>query len=220
MSSRSLRDHLLRRRTLLLPTWKGWLLLLLVTGVGATLAVRSWPGFLTVHRPCGGQVLVLEGWLTDDLLEDVVREFRDGGYRRLVTTGGPLAHGSYLREYGTYAELSRRSLEAMGLEPEKLEAVPAPRVVRGRTLASVRALRDWLERHPEIESLDVITLGAHARRTLLVYERILGETHRVGVFALEDPRFEGRPWWRTSSGVRSIIGETIAYLYGLLFSLD
>ena len=34
--------------------------------------------------------------------------------------------------------------------------------------------------------------------------------------ALEDGQFDWKHWWRTSLGVRTVIGETIAYAYARL----
>ncbi len=219
-SKRSFLSWFFKRKSLIVPTWKGWfviLLLLISSGIGIGLYL---PKFLTIHRPIGGEVLVLEGWLNDDLLEEVAVRFKEGGYKRLVTTGGPLAHGTYLKEYKNYAELSKRSLIAIGFEESLITAVPAPKVQRQRTLASVNAFKAWLKAEGKTQKFDIITLGAHSRRTFMIYEHILGEEFEIGVHALPDPRFEGRAWYRTSAGVRSLLSETIAYFYGLLFSLD
>jgi hypothetical protein len=35
----------------------------------------------------------------------------------------------------------------------------------------------------------------------------------VGVIAAPDPEYDANKWWASSSGVRTLIGETIAYLY-------
>jgi hypothetical protein len=50
-----------------------------------------------------------------------------------------------------------------------------------------------------------------------VFEKALGPGVRVGVHAAPDPRFDLAHWWRSSEGVRSVLGETIAYVYARLF---
>ena len=79
-------------------------------------------------------------------------------------------------------------------------------------------MRRWLESQGiRSTSLDVITLGPHARRSRLLFEKALGPGVRVGVLAVPDPRFDLAHWWRSSEGVRSVLGETIAYVYARLF---
>lgn len=46
--------------------------------------------WLTVNAPVEADVLILEGWTSPEITEQVVREFRNGSYKFLITTGGPL----------------------------------------------------------------------------------------------------------------------------------
>ena len=68
-----------------------------------------------------------------------------------------------------------------------------------------------------MKALNVATVGAHARRSKLLFEKAFGPTTRVGVVALEDPEYDPMHWWRTSEGVREVLGESIAYVYARLF---
>jgi hypothetical protein len=52
---------LLRRQECLLPTWRGWLLLLLAGLLLATVAVRKAQSFLAINDPVAGGALVIEG---------------------------------------------------------------------------------------------------------------------------------------------------------------
>ena len=108
----------------------------------------------------------------------------------------------------------------MGLDTNAVQAVPAPLVRTDRTYASAVALRDWLHGHGgPVAGLNVISVGPHARRTRLLFERALGQGTTVGIIALEDREYDPGRWWKSSQGFRTVTGEWLAYGYArLLFS--
>jgi hypothetical protein len=170
--------------------------------------------FLAVHDPASAEVLVVEGWAADSALQAAAREFAQGGYEQVYVTGGPIAWGAPLSEYKTYAALGAAVLEHFGVPADRLQAVPAPRVKRDRTYASALALNDWLASHQQSpKALNVVTIGPHARRSRLLYERAFPDGCRIGVIPVEPEEFEPRRWWAYSAGVRSVLGETVAYVY-------
>ena len=93
------------RRQCLVPTLRGWLLLLLSLGALAIIGAREMGPFLMVNNPVPGGVLVVEGWLPDYAMEATVAEFNRNHYDKLFVTGIPLTQGAPLSEYKTYAEL-------------------------------------------------------------------------------------------------------------------
>lgn len=206
--------RLVRVRPCPVPTAAGWLLLLLGASVAVVGWVRAVHPFLALDAPVPATLLVVEGWLPDQAIERAVARFRDGDYDALVVTGGPLDRGARLSRYATHAHAGAAVAVAAGAPPGAVHAVPAPPVVRDRTLASALALGQWLhasERAPA--SLNVVTLGPHARRSRLLFRRALGPQTQVGVIAEADPGYDAQRWWRSSSGVRAVSGEWIAYLY-------
>jgi hypothetical protein len=101
-------------------------------------------GYLAKTEPVGGEFLVVEGWLPDEGLRQARRRFEEGGYRRMLVTGGPLLKGYALARYNTYAALAAATLADMGLNPALMVEIPGPPVLRDRTYASARAVSDWL----------------------------------------------------------------------------
>ena len=87
-------------------------------------------------------------------------------------------------------------------------------MTRDRTYGSAVALRDWLHAHQiTLTHLNVLTEGAHARRTWMLYQKAFGKTVTVGIISVPSPDFAPGDWWRNSEGVREVIDESIAYLY-------
>jgi len=205
---------LLKRRECTVPTWRGWLALFVALGLAGFAAVRGVYGFLAVQDPAPGGVLAVEGWAPDYVLAETLAEFRRHPYAGIFVTGVPLEQGEPLSEYKTFAELSAAILIRMGADPQTVHAVPSPAVSQDRTYSTAVVLRRWLREHGlASEKVNVMTLGAHSRRTLLLYEKAFGPSARVGIVAIDTHDFDSAHWWRSSQGFRVVIGEVIAWLY-------
>ena len=205
---------LMRRRDCWVPTWRGWLVLLFGAGLAFVLVARSLDGFLSVTDSIPGGALVVEGWASDYVLDAAVSEFKTHPYQKLFVTGGPIQHGAPLSEYRTQAEFGGAVLNKRGLGSEIVQVVPSPSVPQDRTFTMAVTLKKWLLEHGvTVKSVNVVTDGPHARRSRLLYEKALGKGVEVGVIAVPSPNYDHRHWWRTSEGVRTIIGEMLAYGY-------
>jgi len=192
--------------------------LALLTLACVALLVRGIHPFLSVSDPVASSVLVVEGWVSDYAMAAAVQEFTRGGYSVLYVTGGPMERGAPLSDHASYASLGAAVAERLGVPTRQVQAVPAPRVRRDRTYASALALRDWMEtRDLRPPSLNVVTVGPHARRTRVLYEEAFGEGCRVGVISVEPEEYDPGRWWAYSQGVRSVMSETAAYLYVRIF---
>ena len=205
---------LLRRRVAILPTWRGWLALLLVAGLSGIAAVRGAYDFLAVQDPEPGGVLVVEGWASDDVVARAQAEFQRGGFVVWCVTGEPLDKGSPLLAYQDYAALTVAAFEKSGGTPGQLQPVPWETVRRDRTYASAQALKAWLQEHKlPVEKVQIVTTGVHARRSRLLYEKAFGIATQVGVLAVPEQSFDAERWWNSSMGFRSVVGELVAYVY-------
>jgi hypothetical protein len=207
----------LQRRECLLPTWRGWLVLLFAIAALVVFSIRGAYSFLTVNDPVDSSALVVEGWLPDYALQEAITEFGRGHYRRIFVTGGPLDNGAPLSEYRTFAELGAATLLRLGLNTNAVQAVPAPKVRLDRTYASAMALKSWLGSHEVADTnFNVISLGPHSRRSRLLFEKALGKGYKVGIIAIENQEYDAKQWWASSAGVRSMLDEIIAYVYARL----
>jgi uncharacterized SAM-binding protein YcdF (DUF218 family) len=197
-------------------TWPGRLIVLAVITIIVVLGARNLCVFLAVTSPVGGEFLVVEGWMPAYAYRQAVTEFRKGGYRKIIAAGT-------MQDDGDDGEESREHSGA-----EKLIAFGVPRdlvviasygeVHRDRTFHAAMAVKQWLQAQGlRTTSVDVVTVGPHARRSRLLYEKAVGNEVAVGVFAIEDRKFDPGHWWRSSEGVRTVVDESIAYLYARLF---
>lgn len=203
-----------RRRECLLPTWRFVLLAVGLTALSVTLVVRSIHPFLATHEPLKQGALVVEGWLSDPALKHAIYYFQNDGYDRMFATGGPVDVGSQLMAFSSYADLCAASLTALGMDTNKLQAVPAPAVQQDRTYTSALALKRWLELHGQrVTHITVASEAAHARRSRLLFQKAFGPGVRVGTMAIPTTHYDMHRWWASSPGVRAVIGEALAYVY-------
>jgi uncharacterized SAM-binding protein YcdF (DUF218 family) len=200
-------------------SWKGWLLVLaLLTGLAISFVCGVYP-FLAATQRANSDVLVMEGWIPFYAVHAAAREFASGGYRQILTTGGPISGmGGYTNDYNTSASLGAGRLKAEGVPSAVIQMVPSRVSERDRTYSSALALRHWLDQQgTEVRAINVVTADTHARRTRLLFQRALGKNISVGVIAVPNPDYDARHWWRYSEGVREVISESVAYLYARLF---
>jgi hypothetical protein len=206
--------NLLKRREYLIPTVWGWIVLLFLGVVLVMFGVRETHPFLTVNDPVPSKILVIEGWIPDYALERTLAEFNRDRYSRILVTGGPISSGTSLCGYTNWADLGAATLVRLGADTNSVEAVPAANVVRDRTYASAVALRAWFHHHQiSATSLNIMTMADHSRRSRLLFTKALGREYRVGIISIENSDYVPNQWWKSSEGVRTVVGEMIAYGY-------
>ena len=209
---------LFRRRSLAVPTWLGWLVLLFSGIALALVGIRCIYPFLAVNNPLPGGALVVEGWSWDYDFAYVVAEAHRHHYDKIYVTGGPFELGAALSGYQTHAERGAARLVQMGLSTDEVQAVPAPAHRQDRTYTAAAALRNWWQDHGvKPTSINLITDGPFSRRSRLLYIKALGKGVHVGVTSLPQQKFDPKHWWRTSIGFRTVVDESIGYFYALLF---
>ncbi len=194
---------------------EGWVvLLMLLAGLAFTAWREAYP-FLARQAPVPAEVLVVEGWMSDDLLLQAAGWAESNGVAVLVATGGPVELGSYLTQWKTYAEMTKARMAKLGLgERFELAAVPAEKVRRGRTRESARALRAAMG--AELGAFNLASEGPHARRSWRAFRDEFAGQAEVGSVALMPTGYDDGDWWKCSEGVRAVISEAIAYAYDLL----
>ncbi len=206
----------LRHRQCLVPTRRGWFLILLALAAFGLTFLKTIHPFLAVTDSRPGGALVVEGWASDDVMTAAIAEFKSHPYSRLYSTGGPLDTGAPLSEYKTHAQMGAATLARMGFDTNYLQAVPAPVVRQDRTYSAAVALGAWLRQHNLTETnFNLITSGPHARRSRLMFEKALGR--KVGIIAIAPQGYDPKRWWTSSNGFRNLTDELIAYIYARFF---
>jgi hypothetical protein len=75
-------------------------------------------------------------------------------------------------------------------------------------------VRQWAEASgTPVESVDVYSLGPHARRSRWLYQQAFGDAVAVGVIAAAPRAYDPAVWWRSSDGARAVLSELAAWLW-------
>jgi len=204
---------LVRKTEVWRPTRWGFLLIFLLIGVlGLGLSLGLYP-FLAQNCPLSqAELIIIEGWLEDAELIEVLDGVESNAF--FVTTGGPIKLGGSLLKEKTYAEVTTARLQQLGVSSEVILTASAPDVVADRTYASALAARRALEERGLLgRPANLYTLGAHSRRSFLLYRLAFDSEGSLGVVSLENEELDLRHWCSSSLAFRQVVGETIAWLY-------
>ena len=215
------RFRLITTRKCRVLTLMGWgLLSMLIGAILFFLVLFAYP-FLAPTQPVDGEILIVEGWLPVYALEKVKNRFQDGKYKLLITTGGNFTVGHPLSQYyKSWANIAAATLNVQGVPLEKIMLAPTTISLRkNRTYQTALAVKKRLnEKGLDPTSIDVASLGAHSRRTWLMFKKAFPLAD-VGVVTLEPKDYDVTRWWISSAGVRDVISEALAYFYArLIFS--
>jgi hypothetical protein len=195
-------------------TLSGWVVLLMTFGsVLFSIALLIHP-FLAPTKSVGGDILVVEGWFPDYVLKKVKDRFEKGPYKLLVTVGQKYAVGHPLEQYKSAAEAAASRLHAEGVPLDKIISIPITIFpIKDRTYHKALVAKKRLHKMGFTnESIDVVSLGVHARRSWILFEQAFSSVD-VGVIAIKPKGYDPSRWWLFSLGVRNVISESIAYLY-------
>jgi hypothetical protein len=196
-------------------TFKGWIIILLAIAISLSIIILKLESFLAYSAPIDADILVVEGWVSDEAIKGAMAEFdRSPNYQLLITTGIRLGRGEYLTEYKSFAELSEATLITFGFDRTKLKAIPSLYVKKDRTLTAAQNLKQWLDiTNLKIRGINVYTGDVHSRRSWLLFKKVFEPKIKVGAIAHPPVDYDSQFWWNSSQGFKSVISETIAYIY-------
>jgi hypothetical protein len=197
----------------------------LILGIGclypATILGLTWVhNFLAVTRPVETDVLVLEGWLFDYMLDAAAREINSGGYTQVLITGFETAVPEKQEYQGlmSSSESCKAKLIARGVNAAIIHAISAPRTINHHTFHMAAAIKDWLTSH-QIRAVNVYTGGPHARKSLVMFQKILGKDVRVGVISSRIRHYDPDRWWASERGIKVTLRYLAGYFYALVWPL-
>ncbi|MBV9891442.1 MAG: hypothetical protein JO090_11225, partial [Rhizobacter sp.] len=208
---------LFRRREIWLPTLWGAIGVVALLAVLGLALLAHLGRYLAPTEPAlrsdgsGARVLVVEGWLDDEALDQAIALVRNGRYERIVTSGGPIETWREIQPWPTYADRAAAYLLRRGVRASAVAAAPAPPIEQDRSYLSAVVVRDWARTQDlSLDAIDVFSDGVHARRSRLVYRMAFGPDVDVGIVAATPRRWRVDRWWTTSEGTKSVLDELLS----------
>jgi len=212
------RPTLLRRRLIWWPTLTGCLCLGCLFLAPILLWFFQGESFLGKTERLPTDMLVVEAWIGTEGMKAAAAEFQQSGYHFIVATGG-LTNDRWSVQRFSYTEMARYELSRAGVPPDRIIAAPAADVESQRTFESARAVRAVLLARGNVPSaVNIFTLRAHARRSQLIFAKVLGPQIRVGVVSWAPVTDGGGPWWESSERAVDLIKETAGWLFEFLLN--
>ena len=167
--------------------------------------------FFSVTRRLPPDVLIVEGWIGSEGIRAAAEEFGRGAYRYVVTTGGKTWDRAD-RDRSSYAEMAKQELIESGVPESRIIVSSTGEIERQRTFQM--AATAWRSiQHAEVRptAINVFTLGPHAMRSRLVYEKVFAPEVPVGVIAFIPSKYRIEPWWQSMSRAKCLLKEIIGY---------
>jgi hypothetical protein len=176
--------------------------------------------FLAINRPVKADTLVIEGWVPDYVVAEAADEFRSGGYRKIFVSGLVFDKNDRHFPDKSDAVIVTRFLLANGIVPTVVEdcAVSAPSF--NRTSHMARAVREKMKSTNYVpRGVNVVTLGPHARQTLIAYKRMLGSVTPVGVLSYPKNDYNPNRWWASAAGIKKTTKDFAGWFKEVAFGL-
>jgi hypothetical protein len=174
--------------------------------------------FFSLTRRLSADVLIVEGWIGSEGIRAAAEEFRRGAYRYVVITGGMTSDptGS---DRSNHAEMARRQLIELEVPESRIILSSTIELEREHTFTlAVRARRSFQDAGIRPTSINVFTLGPHARRSQLVYERVFAPEVPVGVIAFVPSAYHTEPWWLSKRRTGCLLKELVGYPFELMLN--
>ncbi len=209
-SPSSFHTLLFRRHQIWLPTlWGALLIAGVLAAVGVGLARNAY-ALLAPQRPApGARTLIVEGWLNRAELQQAAAVLRAGRYERVLSTGGTIDPEVDAGQWRNHAQRTAAHLREFIGGTLPVIAVETPASAQERTYLSAVMVRRWAQQTgTRLGTVDLFSVGVHARRSWLLYRMALGA--EVGVFAARPTDFDAERWWTNSVGAKSTLGEALS----------
>lgn len=210
--------HLATRRTILWPTAAGWLVLGIFVAAGVAGLQLGVERFLAHTNRERAEVLVLEAWTQDGGAKAAAEEFLkyQDSYRFVVATGA-LTGTRWSSRRWREVEIADRVMRSSGVPGDSILAAELPDIETQRTFVAALATKAALqERGIRPAAINVLTRGAHARRSRLTFARVFGPETKVGVISWQPWGSDSVTWWRSSERSIDVLKESAGYLYEAL----
>jgi hypothetical protein len=160
----------------------------------------------------------VEGWIPDNAIDEALTEFRANKYKYIITTGVSISDFKNIESNNTEAQIAKNKLLEKGIGKDSIYAVSAKYTFTDRSYISAKALKLWMiNKKVEQKSFNVFTYGPHSRRSLASFEKAFGKDYKIGIITALDSTHGADNWYKSFTGIRSMVEETIAWVYVRLF---
>ncbi len=175
--------------------------------------------FLSAEKTIDAKILIIEGYVPDYAYPGIIELFQQKNYELIVTSGTSFDQGHYIAGVKTAADLIRNSLINLGFDSSKVIAVPVPpEIYKDRTWHSALYSFNYIKaNYPETKKANIVSTGVHSRRSKYLFDMVFEPEIELGNIVIDQPSVPKRGWYKSSRGFKTVLNESISYLYVKLF---
>jgi hypothetical protein len=178
--------------------------------------------FLYVNKPIDdAEVLLVEGWVPKRFLGYVKEEFDKGSYGYILVSG---MNSQYVSDPDdqqmiySNASIVAHQLITMGIDTSKIIVVNCFSTNIHKTFSMALATRRWVNlNNPTIKRINIVTTWSHGKKTWCAYQRVFGDSIKVGILTYPMRQLPISQWWLTRSGFRYQMYSLVGYIYAALW---
>lgn len=129
----------------------------------------------------------------------IVQEYM-GAYTQLIDRGVEIL--------GTTTQ-ARNSLIKLGVPEDSITIVPGD---ARSTISEVLAIRDYMDDHPEMDTLTIVSSPSHMLRARMIFRSAFnykGMTVRIGCSPSVYTDFNSEKWWKNKEDIQIVLTEYI-----------
>lgn len=176
-----------------------------------TIAINIHP-FLAITKPVNGEVLVVEGWIPKPALHKAKEIFEEGNYRLIATVG----ISSKDHNIANDSEKAAAYFINNGIDKKKILITVAEYTTTNKTKSFALELKRHIQfQNKDIHRIDILTFGAHARKSYVVFKKVFEPEVKVGIISIRPHTYHPRLWWLSVEGWQWVVKDTIKYLVAL-----
>nr|NQU94443.1 hypothetical protein [Bacteroidota bacterium] len=192
-----------------------WLLFVVLLALLFVGFVSNIVSFLSAEDTIDAKILIVEGYVPDYAFSEVMRIFNDDNYDLLIAAGASYDQGFYISGIETAAHLIYRSLVKLGFDTTRMAMAPnPPGVFRDRTYYTALMTKKYIQSHlQDVDKVNIISLGTHSRRSRYLYRLVYEPDIQLGNIVIPDRVLNSKNWYKSSRGFRTVLNETLGFIY-------
>lgn len=166
--------------------------------------------FLSQCNPVNSEILVIQSWIFDTMMDQATAEFNRSCYHRIILTG-PI-------QSTTRGE--KRLLER-GISEDVIEQAFYISAKYHRTFREAYALKEYINMHyQDIKAVNIATGSVHGKKTHKIFKKILGDSIDVGIITFKSNNYDEKCLWFSPLGIKVTLEYFIGYLYALVWNFS
>lgn len=176
--------------------------------------------YLSFNNPISADILLVEGWINSDYVPAILEELHRHHYSRIVVIGTikPKINEKNIEDTKANAFLITKKLRTLSNNVIVINSINSVYKKKHQTFNYMVFFKNWLtQEHPNIKSVDLFSVGVHARKSHLLLRRVLPSSIETGVISAAPIYYNSECWWLSKKGIRLFLKNTISFFYALFF---